>query len=339
MNINDIEKIARNNLKGFCNVCPICNGIACAGEVPGMGGSGTGSSFRSNVADLAKIKLKLKTIHNNKKVSTEFNLFGEILSTPIIPAPIAGSNYNMGGALTEEEYAYDIINGAVDAGSIAMIGDSAYPELYEIASKVAGLANGKAISIIKPRMDSNYIINCFKIAEKTNQLAVGIDIDSAGHFTMGEKGAPVSPKSFEELKTLKSSTSLPFILKGIMTVDEAELAVDLGADAIVISNHGGRIIDHHPSTVSVLPEISKAVKGKTTILIDGGIRSGIDVFKMLALGADAVLVGRPMIIAAFGGRREGVSFVIDQFTQELKKAILLSGAKDIYSIRESMVSF
>ncbi len=339
MNIEDIRRNAKKNLKGFCNVCTICNGVFCAGQVPGMGGSGTGSSFKDNVNDLKDIKLILKTIHNNKKVNTNINLFGLDLNTPIIPAPVAGSEYNMGGALTEEDYVHSVVHGAIDSGTIAMLGDSAYPELYLTAAKVAKDSEGKAISIIKPRVDNNYIKKCFKLAEETNQLAVGIDIDSAGHFTMAEKNAPVSPKSFNELKELKASTNLPFILKGIMSPDEAILAVELGADAIVVSNHGGRILDDHPSTVSVLSSIAEKVKGRTTILVDGGIRSGMDVFKMLALGADAVLIGRPIIIAAFGGRRQGVSFIIDKFTKELEKSILLSGAKDIKSINKSMISF
>lgn len=339
MNIKDMEIRARENMKGFCRVCPVCNGLACAGEVPGMGGAGTGASFKNNVNDLARIKLELRTIHNVKEADTSFNLFGEKLSSPIIPAPVAGSEYNMGGRLTEKEYIYDVVNGARDAGTIGMLGDSAYPELYEIAAGIADKAGGRAISIIKPRTDNDYIKKCFKIAEDTKQLAVGIDIDSAGHFTMGLKGAPVSPKSFDELKMLKSSSKLPFILKGIMTVDEAKLAVELGADAIVVSNHGGRILDQHPSTVSVLAEIADAVKGKTLILVDGGIRSGGDVFKMIALGADGVLIGRPIIIASFGGRREGVAFILNKMKKELNQAMLLAGAKDLASINHSMIRF
>lgn len=118
---------------------------------------------------------------------------------------------------------------------------------------------------------------------------------------MALRGQPVSPKTTSELSELVKSTKLPFILKGIMTVEDAKKALDAGVSAIVVSNHGGRVLNHTPGTAEVLPEISKAVKGKMTILVDGGIRTGSDVLKCLALGADAVLIGRPFVTAVFGG--------------------------------------
>ncbi len=92
------------------------------------------------------------------------------------------------------------------------------------------------------------------------------------------------------------STRLPFIIKGIMTVDDALMAVESGASAIIVSNHGGRVLDYTPGTCEVLPDIAKSVKGKITILVDGGVRTGVDVVKMLGLGADAVLMGRPLLL-------------------------------------------
>jgi 4-hydroxymandelate oxidase len=93
-----------------------------------------------------------------------------------------------------------------------------------------------------------------------------------------------------------------------MCVEDAVAALNAGADAIVVSNHGGRILDHTPGTADILPEIVSAVKGKALILVDGGLRTGYDVLKMLALGADGVLIGRDIIRAAVGGGKEGVAF-------------------------------
>lgn len=104
---------------------------------------------------------------------------------------------------------------------------------------------------------------------------------------------PAGSKTVEELKEIISYAGVPFILKGIMTVNGAKKALEAGAAAIVVSNHGGRVLDQCPATAEVLPEIVEAVGGKMTILVDGGIRSGMDVFKALALGADGVLIGRP----------------------------------------------
>ena len=122
-----------------------------------------------------------------------------------------------------------------------------------------------------------------------------------------------------------------------MTPDEAELAVDSGAKGIVISNHGGRVLDHAPSAAEVLPEIAARVKGKITVLADGGVRSGGDILKMLALGADAVMIGRPFSVAAVGGLQEGVETYIDVLLGELKQAMVLTGVQKIEDISERIL--
>ena len=218
-----------------------------------------------------------------------------------------------------------------------MIGDSADLTMYEDGLSALKTVNGKGIPIIKPRENKDIIEN-IKKAESINSIAVGVDIDGAGLVTMALKGQPVGPKTIEELKELVSSTKLPFILKGIMTVEEAKLAVEIGAKAIVVSNHGGRVLDYAESTAKALSEISKAVKGDIMILVDGGIRSGVDVFKMLALGADGVLIGRPIIIGAFGGYKEGVSLILENMKKELYQAMILTGCKDLSFIDSSKIS-
>lgn len=115
-------------------------------------------------------------------------------------------------------------------------------------------------------------------------------------------------------------------------MDEAEIAAAAGAAAIVVSNHGGRAMDHTPGGAEVLPEITHRVKGKVTIFVDGGIRSGVDVLKMLALGADAVLVGRPLFTAGAGGGQEGVALVLAAMMNELKQAMILTGVSTIQEI-------
>lgn len=337
MNLKEIRNTAREKMKGFCRVCPVCNGVACAGEVPGMGGALTGSSFKINVEDLSKVKVRLKTIHNAKSPDLNFDFLGTQLQVPIISAPITGTAFNMGTTLTEEEYIDSVVNGSLDAGTIAMIGDSADPELYICGLNALNKVDGKGIAILKPK-ENKVIIDSVKKAEKINTIAVGMDIDGAGLITMALKGTPVGPKTIDELKEIISSTNLPFILKGIMTKEEALLAVEAGAKAIVVSNHGGRVLDSTQSTAKVLPEIAEAVKGKTTILVDGGIRSGVDVFKMIALGADAVLIGRPIIFGAYGGYREGVSLIIENMKNQLLQTMILTGAKDLSSIDKSMIS-
>jgi isopentenyl diphosphate isomerase/L-lactate dehydrogenase-like FMN-dependent dehydrogenase len=154
---------------------------------------------------------------------------------------------------------------------------------------------------------------------------------------MAMKGQPVGPKTFAEMQEIIATTKLPFIVKGVMTADEAEAAVRAGAKAIVVSNHGGRVLDFTPGAADVLPAIADRVKGKAIIFADGGVRSGADVLKLLALGADAVLVGRPLVIAAFGGGREGVALYLNQLKGELLQAMLLTGTADVKNVSTSII--
>lgn len=336
MNLKEIRQAAREKMKGYCRVCKTCDGIACAGEVPGMGGIGTGSAFTANVRALADLKLNLRTIHYAKDPDISTNILGIDLSMPILSAPITGSEYNMGGAIPEAEYIRMVISGSKNAGTVGMCGDGGNPVFYSSGIEAIQEAEGRGIPIIKPR-ENPKIIEMAKQAEEIKAPAVGMDIDGAGLVTMALMGQPVSPKNVDELKEIISSVSLPFIVKGIMTTDEAELAKEAGAAAIVVSNHGGRILDSTPGAAQVLPDIARKLKGKITILADGGVRSGTDVLKYLALGADAVLVGRPVIIGAFGGGAEGVQLVLETMANELKQAMILTGCKDIKSINSSII--
>lgn len=326
MNIKTLRQTAREKLKGYCRVCPECNGKACAGEVPGMGGMGTGASFRNNVEALAAFRINMRTLHSAAHPDTQIRLFGQELKTPILGAPIMGNNFNMGGALNEEEWAEAIIQGCLTSGTLGCTGDAPDPAMYIAGVDVIAKAQGRGIPIIKPR-EQDEVLNCLRRAEEAGALAVGMDVDTAGLVSM-----KVGPKSKEEMKVIISSTSLPFIIKGIMTVSEAEMALEVGASAIVVSNHGGRVLDHTPGTAEVLPEIAAALDGRIPVIVDGGVRTGVDVLKMLALGADAVMIGRPLVIAGYGGGAEGVALVLRRMSNELKQAMILTGCSTLDDI-------
>ncbi|WP_448873945.1 alpha-hydroxy-acid oxidizing protein [Desulfobulbus propionicus] len=336
MDMKTVREQAREKLKGFCRVCPVCDGRACAGEVPGMGGVGTGSAFKVNLEALARVRLNMRTVHGVKEPDLSLPLWGKTLAMPILVAPITGSTYNMGGKMTEEEFITEMVSGALMAGSLCMTGDGADPTMFGSGIKAGAANRGGSIAIIKPRAQE-VIAAHLKTAEEAGVLAVGMDIDGAGLVTMAMKGQPVGPKTPTELREVIGATRLPFIVKGIMTADEAEEAVKAGAAAIVVSNHGGRVLDFTPGAADVLPEIAARVKGKTIILADGGVRSGADVLKLLALGADAVLVGRPLIIAAFGGGREGVALYLNQLKNELLQAMLLTGTADVKKVSAAIL--
>ena len=331
MNLADMKAAAREKMKGYCRVCPVCDGRACAGEVPGMGGTGTGSAFRANLEALASVRLNMRTIHGAGDPHTGIKLFGKKLATPVLAAPMTGILYNMGGAVTERDFIGMIITGSRQAGSLGFSGDGADPAMYVSGLEAIAAEGGHGVAVIKPRAQE-VVIDLIRRAEAAGVCAVGVDVDGAGLVTMALKGQPVGPKSFPELKQLIHSTALPFIVKGLMTVDEASAAADAGAAAIVVSNHGGRILDHTPGAAEVLPAIAGAVRHRVKILVDGGVRSGTDVLKLLALGADAVLVGRPLAVGAFGGGTEGVKFLIDKMTSELKQSMILTGCRSLEDI-------
>jgi 4-hydroxymandelate oxidase len=336
MDLKTIRDTAREKMKGYCRVCPVCDGRVCAGEVPGMGGVGTGSAFRANIEALSRIRLKMRTIHPVKEPDLSFTLWGRKLSLPVLAAPMTGTPYNMGGKMTEEEFITELVSGAIQAGTISMTGDGADPSMYGSGLKAGAANKAGTIAIIKPRAQEE-IVKYIRLAEAAGVLALGMDIDGAGLVTMAMKGQPVGPKTFAEVKDVVSATRLPFIVKGVMTVEEAEEAVQAGASAIVVSNHGGRVLDFTPGAAEVLPGIAARIKDKAIIFADGGIRSGTDVLKLLALGADAVLVGRPLVVGAFGGGREGVALLLNKMKSELLQAMLLTGTADVKTVSKDIL--
>ncbi|QGU94980.1 alpha-hydroxy-acid oxidizing protein [Clostridium bovifaecis] len=336
MDYKEMLKNARLNLNGSCRVCPSCNGVACSGEVPGMGGKGTGQAFKANYDSLSDYKLNMRVIHDAKNPDTSIELFGKKMDIPVFAAPVSGTTLNMGGKFTEEEYISWVIGGCLDAGIYPMVGDTAVDSFLITNLEQLKKFGGEGIAFIKPWENAN-VMKKIKLAEEAGAFAVGMDIDACGLITLALHGKPVMPKNVEEIREIAESTKLPFILKGIMTPDEAELAVEAGVDAIVVSNHGGRVLDQTPGVAEVLPEIASRVKGKITILADGGVRSGVDVLKMIGLGADAVLIGRPFVTASFGGEREGVKAYVEALKGELKSAMVLTGCKDIKSIDKRVI--
>jgi isopentenyl diphosphate isomerase/L-lactate dehydrogenase-like FMN-dependent dehydrogenase len=176
------------------------------------------------------------------------------------------------------------------------------------------------------------MIEFFRRAEQIGCIAVGTDVEGCGSSIMAKYNKPVFRKSVEDLRELVSCTSLPFIVKGIMTVEDAVASIEAGVSAIVVSNHGGRVLDHTPGTAEILPEIVDKVKSKVTILADGGVRTGFDVLKMLALGADAVLIGRDIIRAAVGGGSDGVRIQFEYLQKILRRAMLMTDCPTLKDI-------
>jgi isopentenyl diphosphate isomerase/L-lactate dehydrogenase-like FMN-dependent dehydrogenase len=200
---------------------------------------------------------------------------------------------------------------------------------------------GHGINIFKPQLQE-VLLELIKQSENEKAVAVGVDIDGAGSVNFALAGKPVFRKTIDELKELKRSTSLPFIVKGILSVEDALAAVEAGADVIGISNHGGRVMDSGRGVADVLPEIVKAIKEadggeKVVITADGGIRTGFDVIKMLALGADFVLVGRPLAREAVSSGVEGVKRILEYIKTDLRVAMIMTSCNTLEDINENIL--
>ncbi len=336
MEMKEVYRIAREKFKGACRVCPVCNGRVCAGEMPGIGGIGTGSSFQSNFDSMARIKLNLRTIHDASDPDLTYDFFGRSLKMPILIAPVAGMKINMGNAMEEREYVFHMVAGGKEAGSITFTCDGPDPAFFDLGIEALKEYQGWGVPTLKPRPEDAFL-NRAKRAEECGVPAIATDIDAAGIVHMRRAGQPAGPWPLPVWRRVISQIKLPIILKGVMTVEDGKLAAEAGAAGIIVSNHGGRVLDHTPGTAEVLPEIAAAVKGKIRIFVDGGVRSGTDVLKMLALGAEAVLVGRPMAVAAVGGGREGVGLLLTQYAEQLRTAMLYTGCHSLMEITPSAI--
>ena len=168
---------------------------------------------------------------------------------------------------------------------------------------------------------------------------MGVVIDSAGLPHLRQKDITAGTKTVEQLIALREYSKSPFVIKGVMSEKTALKAVEAGADAIIVSNHGGRVLPSTPAPAEVLPEIADAVAGRAKIIVDGGIRSGVDIFKALALGADAVMICRPVIISYYGGGSEGVKALLAKYRAELDDTMYMCGARKLSDISRDMIRF
>ena len=335
MDISTIKATAREKMKGFCSLCPVCDGKACAGKMPGMGGALSGSSFTENHNALQAVKLNMRTIHDAWEPNTAFSFCNEALVTPIMNGPIASPNVNC-GPIDDAAFVTDLIGGTQQAGSLGWIGDPCAIQPFTNGCEALRKA-GRGVVIAKPHEKLNDIFARFDQAREAGAVGFGMDIDGAGILALRGLGFRVGPKTKNELRDLCAYAPGRIIVKGIMTVDEALLCADAGAGCIVVSNHGGRVLDGVPGVAAVLPKIAEAVGKDITVLADGCVRSGVDALKLMALGAKGVLVGRPLCWGVYGGGAEGVALLLNTYTTQLKQAMILTGCKTLADIGPHLV--
>lgn len=336
MKYEDVLKSARE-MGLNCRVCPDCSGIACRGEVPGVGAKGSGKSFTNCVNYLRSIDINLDAVYESHGQDTSCRMFGRTWSMPVFGAPVGGAVFNYASkTVSDEELTRAQVDGAIQAGTMAFTPDGPWDEYFALGLKAVKAAGGAAVPTIKPWKNEKVIEN-LRLSEEAGAVAAAMDVDSAGLINLKLVGKPVDPKSPADIREIVSSTKLPFLVKGIMTPRAALISRDAGAYGIVVSSHGGRVLEDAPATCSVLPEIRAALGPDFKIIVDGGIRSGADVFKALALGADAVLIGRPYTLAGLAAGAEGVKLYFEKIRAELVDVMVMTGCGSVADITPDKV--
>lgn len=296
------------------------------------GGAESGTTMRYQREVLDAIHLRMCAIHDIQEVDTQTTFLGQPTQLPVLVAPMSS---HIGG-FVDHPFA-ELGKGAKAAGILGSVGYPSAPEQHR-----AMLATGvPTFKIVKTLRDQQRLVQELQEAERDGCFAVGVDVDSAAGLKPGGdefRYAGLSTfYSASQLAEFRSSVKAPFIIKGIMSVGDAVSAVQAGADAIIVSSHGGFALDYGQAPAEVLPEIIDAVGDKVEIWLDSGIRRGTDVLKALALGARGVLVGRLTLWGLAIGAGEGVAHVLDLLAGELRRAMLLTGVASVESVSPNIL--
>ena len=336
MTYPEVLSAARGRMGPYCKACPVCSGQGCRSTIPGPGAKGLGTGFIRNYQKWQEICVNLDTIGENYPPDTHLDLFGRRFDLPVFAAPIGAMKLHYGDLDDDAAYNDILVPACRRAGIAAFTGDGVDPAVMASALRAIGSEGGCGVPTVKP-WNMELIREKMASAQAAAPFAIAMDIDAAGLPFLKNCDPPAGSKTVEELQRISQWAERPFLLKGIMTVRGAEKALSAGAAGIVVSNHGGRVLDQCPATAEVLPEIVEAVGGKLKIFVDGGIRTGMDIFKALALGADAVLIGRPFVTAVYGGGAEGVLAYVETLRAGLTDTMTMCGVHSLADITPDMV--
>lgn len=321
----------------LCKLCKVCDGRACRNTIPGPGAKGTGDVAIRNFDKWRDIRVNMDTLVEKKQISTDFKLFGKEFSAPIFAGPIGAVKMHYSDEYDDRSFNKVLIKACNEAGIAAFTGDGMDDDQMVSGCEAVKEVEGRGIPTIKP-WNLEMIKKKIELTKEANAFAVAMDIDAAGLPFLKNFTPPAGSKSVEQLREIVELLDVPFIVKGIMTPKAALKAKEAGASAIVVSNHGGRALDQCPATAEVLEDIVKAVDGSMKIFVDGGIRTGVDVFKALALGADAVIIARPFVSSVYVGAGEAVKELAEKLKHELEDTMAMCGAYSLEDISRDMVS-
>jgi 4-hydroxymandelate oxidase len=331
------------------------------------GGSGEEQTLAANRVAFARLPLRPRFLVDVESCELTTTLLGASLSAPIGVAPTAFHR------LVHPDGEVATARGAGEAGQLMVVSILASRSLKDIAAAASGplwlqlywlrrrdllaevVRQGEALgyralvlTVDTPRVGR-------RLRDRRNGFAVppditAVNLDDGMMATTHDAHAGTSALerhareqfdptlTWADLAWLRGLTGLPILLKGVLTAGDARLAVEHGVAGIVVSNHGGRQLDGVPAAIDALPEVVAAVGGSCPVLLDGGVRTGTDVLKALALGASAVLVGRPVLWGLACGGATGVRDVLSVLAAELENAMALSGRPRLADVDASLVS-
>ncbi|MFW6138825.1 MAG: alpha-hydroxy-acid oxidizing protein [Spirochaetota bacterium] len=323
-----IRKEALIKLEGICRVCSRCDGIECAGQVPGIGSQLNGKGFIRNIRALGEHTITPRILKGLDNINTGADLFGQPLDLPVLPAPMSNMRRNLKGILEETEYNKKLLKGAKSAGAIGCIAQKEFDpdgENVEYITSALSDVYGHGIPFFNPYFGESCTLKNIEKACMAGIKVCGLSLDV-------RDGLGAARMNRLRLEKLIESSPVPVIVKGILSREDALEALSSGARGVVLSNRGGRVLESLPPGIEVLPEIAESLKGRALLIVDGGIRTGEDVFKALSLGADLVMIGRPVLIHLVGGGSEGAWYYLNRVQEQLREVMLLAGVKTVKEV-------
>lgn len=315
-------------------------------------GAGTGATRRRSRAAFDALTFRPRLLRGVGRPDLSTRLLGHTLATPVVLAPVGSiARFHPDGAL-------NVARAAGDAGTLGFMGGLALPALEKVIAEASGpmayqvyVAGDRAWlrDLVERVTAAGYVAICVTadsvspaFSDPLRRHDWGPKIASGHPNVMGAENDEIADYmarfTWDDLAWLRGETDAPLMLKGVLTAADARLAVDIGVDVVYVSNHGGLALDHGPAVVDVLPEIAEAVNGEAEIIADGGVMRGTDVVKALALGADAVAIGRLVCWAIAAGGAEVLTRAIEILNEEILPTMANIGAARVDDLRPELVA-
>ena len=307
-------------------------------------GSDDEVTLRANRSAFERVQLRPRMLVDVRSCDMSTTVLGTPVSMPILIAPTAFH------CLAHPEGECATARSAGSVGALMVVSTSSTRSLEDIASEASGplwfqlyvTSRKESEKLVRRAVAAGYralvlTVDSPRWGYKEQAIRSGFRPPLKANFTDEDATEAIVSLTWESLAWLRSLTSLPIVLKGILTAEDAELAVKQGVDGIIVSNHGGRQLDGVAASIEALPEVVEAVNGRCEVYLDGGVRRGTDILKALALGARSVLVGRPILWGLAANGVEGVSHVLELLRAELELAMVLAGHPTLDSIDSSLV--